>query len=298
MNLRSRRHILQTAGLVPGAVLLARTTAQADDLDDGSFKREVVALLGGRHPEWTIAPTDDPAMIVISSRSISLTNLYLHVRSMPADRRETEIVAFVENALHVSMAGQLADDISYAAAETRLRPQIVPDDYKATASDIASRPFFAGLSIACVLDDGKAYQVLRQPTLATWHMDQTAVEARAIANLETVSASLALAAKPNSRRGAYVIVDTSDGYDAVRLLLPQFMSRLRDALGVPRAFVGIPNRDFLVAWTPDFAARQGFAAKIREDALSKPHRLTDMLFASSNAGVTPLTPIELKDHER
>lgn len=298
MTACSRRHVLHAAGIVAGAALLPHSTAWADDLADGSFRREVIALLGQRHPEWTIVPADDPALLSIGNRSVSLANLYLHVRALPAERRDAEIISFAENAVRAGTTQGSAEDISYSIAEARLRPQIVPDEYKDTAPDLVCRPFFSGLSIASVLDDGASYQVLRQSTLAGWQMAQETVEARAIANLEAASAALKLKPAPSAKRGAYVIVDTSDGYDAVRLLLPQFMARLREALGVPRAFVGIPNRDFLVAWTPDFAARQGFAAKIRQDAVSKPHPLTDMLFASSSGGVSPLTPDELEDHGR
>jgi len=76
------------------------------------------------------------------------------------------------------------------------------------------------------------------------------------------------------------------------------MTRLRATLEAPRVFAGIPSRDFPVAWTPDFAGRKGFALKLREDVLIRNHPLTDLLFTSSEAGVTMATPEEMRDHAR
>ena len=39
------------------------------------------------------------------------------------------------------------------------------------------------------------------------------------------------------------------------------------------------------AWTPDFAPRRAFASKITQDFQTRPHPLTDALFASTDTGV-------------
>ena len=294
----SRRNTLKSVCLGLPALLFTRERARANELQNGGFRRQVVALLARRHPEWAIVPEADPAMITIASTHISLNNIYLRVQGMPSERREQEIVSFVENTMRATHAGAAANDVPYSAAEGRLRPQIVPDEYKRAAQDLVCRPFFAGLSVAYALDDAKAYQLLRQPALNGWHVQQGEVEARAIANLEALSISLPLEVKQRLNRKAYAIVNTTDGYDAARLLLPSFMARLRATLEAPRVFVGIPNRDFLVAWTPDFTARKGFAMKLREDVLIRDHPLTDALFVSSGTGVALATPEEMMDHGR
>lgn len=298
MAITTRRNTLKSVCLGVPALLLVRRSAWADDLQDGGFRQQVIALLASRHPEWTVVPEADPAMMTIASTHISLNNIYLRVQGMPSERREEEIVSFAENSMHGSRAGAAADNIQYPAAQERLRPQIVPDEYKRAVQDLVCRQLFAGVSLAYALDDEKSYQFLRQPTLSGWHATQDEIEARAIANLETLSASLPLEAKRRLNQKAYAIVNTFDGYDAARLLLPNFMARLRATLEAPRVFVGIPNRDFLVAWTPDFRGRQGFALKLREDAVSRPHSLTDALFTSSEAGVALATPEEMRDHGR
>jgi uncharacterized protein YtpQ (UPF0354 family) len=98
--------------------------------------------------------------------------------------------------------------------------------------------------------------------------------------------------------GAFVAVSTTHGYDAARLLLPHFMRRVREALNASLIFAGIPNRDFLVAWTPDFAPRWGFATKIAQDFQSRPHPLTGALFASNDSGVRLADSAAMRDHGR
>jgi uncharacterized protein YtpQ (UPF0354 family) len=298
MIITSRRGTLRSLGLGLPALLLTGRSSSAADLQDGGFRQEVITLLARRHPEWTIVPEADLAMITIASTHISLNNLYLRIQGMPQDRREAEIVAFVENSMQGSHAAAASDKQSYTANEARLRPQIVPDEYKRAAPDLVCRPFLAGLSVAYAIDDEKSYQFVLRPTLEGWQKPQEEIEARAIANLEGASASIPLEARRRLNQKAYAFVDTHDGYDAVRLLLPKFMARLRAALESPRVFVGIPSRDFLVAWTPDFAGRKGFALKLREDVLLRPHPLTDALFTSSDAGVALATREEMSDHAR
>ena len=270
----------------------------ADELRNGGFRRQVVALLARRHPEWAIVPEADPAMIAIGDDHISLTNVYLRVRGMPLARRETEIISFVENAVRATRDAAAAQDIPYSAVIDRLRPQIIPDEYKTVAPDLVCRPFFAGLSVAYAIDDSKSYQLLRKAALNSWNIAQQEVETRAIANLEALSASLPLEARRRLNQRAYAVVNTSDGYDAPRLLLPNFMARLRATLEVPRVIVGIPSRDLLIAWTPDFHARVSFAMKLVEDALSRSHPLTAAFFVSSETGVSLPTVEEMRDHGR
>ena len=292
----SRRDLLAGAGGAAVFPMIATQRVWAQEsLQGGSFRQGVVALLKSQHPGWAITLPDDPTMLDIDSKTFSLTNIYLHVRTMPQVQSEHEIMAFFENGM---LPGNAPGDEAFSVAQANLRPQIIPDDYKQTASDIVARPFYVGLSVAYALDEDKRYQLLREPDLKAWAVARSEVETQAVANLENLSGAVTLSPRPNAEAGAFVTVDMSDGYDAARLLLPRFMARLRASLNVSSAFVGIPNRDFLVAWTPDFAARRGFAAKIAEDAQRRPHPLTDALFVSSDTGVRLAERSEMRDHGR
>lgn len=52
--------------------------------------------------------------------------------------------------------------------------------------------------------------------------------------------------------------------DAARLLLPAFRSHIADFV-----YAGIPNRDFLLLWSRDFAVHARFVAQIKKGAQTR-----------------------------
>ena len=291
----SRRTILRLLS-ASAALALVSTRAVSDTLLEDTFKQTVIALLNRRHPEWQVDPGTNPQTIKIGSSEIYLDNIYRHVRDLPSAQRDDEIVAFMERALTEREAS--TDKSEFASASNLIRPQIVPADYLEQAGDLVHRAFLAGLLVAYAVDDKERYELIRQSNIDSWHVGQTDIEARAIANLESVSAGISLSPRSNPDGGAFIAVSTTDGYDAARLLLPQLMWHMRDALNATLIFAGIPNRDFLVAWTPDFAPRRAFATKVAQDFQSRPHPLTDALFASTDTGVRLAGAAAMRDHGR
>jgi hypothetical protein len=294
----SRRVMMRTLFGGTTAMFLTPANAASDALKDGSFRKSVIALLSRRHPEWRIEPETDPESIAIGDNRLYLGNLYLRVKTMSDADRESEILAFFENSLTVTNKASPADEAPFASARQLLRPQIVPAKYLQTAADLIHRPFLADLIVVYALDDDRTYQLLQQAAADKWHAGREEIEKFATENLEALSLTLPLKVSPNNKAGAFLAVGTKDGYDAARLLMPQFMKRVRAALNAPTVFAGIPNRDFLVVWTPDFDPRRGFAARIAKDAIEQPHSLTDALFVSSDSGVRLANAAELKDHGR
>jgi hypothetical protein len=294
-NTVSRRTILRLFGGC-AALALVPACSRSDTLDEDTFRQTVLALLGRRHPEWHVVPGANPQTIEIGNAEIYLDNIYRHVRDLPPAKRDGKVFAFMENA----MAGRETskENPGFAATSNRVRPQIVPADYLRRAPALVHRQFLAGLIVAYAIDEKERYRLLQQALIDSWHVRQAEIEALAIANLEAVSADIPLNPRSNTGSGAFVAVSTSDGYDAARLLLPQFMRRVRQALNASLVFAGIPNRDFLVAWTPDFAQRQGFATRIAQDIQVRPHPLADALFASADSGVRLADAAEMRDHGR
>ena len=291
----SRRTILRVLGSA-AALALVPVLARSNTLVEDTFKETVVALLHRRHPDWQIEAGANPQTIKIGTAEIYLDNIYRHVRDLPAAQRDDEIVAFMEPAL----AGRetSTETSEFAAASKLLRPQIVPADYLQQASDLVHRDFLAGLIVAYAIDDKERYELVRQSSIDSWQVGPAEIEVRAITNLETVSAGISLNSRSNPDGGAFLTVSTTDGYDAARLLLPEFMRRVRQGLNATLIFAGIPNRDFLVARTPDFAPRRAFATKITQDFQNRPHPLTDALFASTDTGVRLADAAAMRDHGR
>ncbi len=75
------------------------------------------------------------------------------------------------------------------------------------------------------------------------------------------------------------VMQTHDGYDAARILIPEIRRGLLQAiLGRPDGtiLVGIPNRDFLIAWPEeaDEAVQAGIREQLQLDAQEQHHALT------------------------
>jgi hypothetical protein len=290
----SRRMILRLLG---GSAALALVPTRAlSDTDEDGFRQTVIALLGRRHPEWHVELGADPQTIKIGSAEIYLDNFYRYVRDLPAAERDDKIVALIENG--VARSATSPEKPGFAAASNRIRPQIAPADYLKQAGDLVHRTFFAGLIVAYAIDEKERYELIRQPDIDSWHVGQPEIEARAIDNLEAVSGGISLSPRSNPDGGAFVAVSTTDGYAAARVLLPQFMRRVRQALNTSLIFAGIPNRDFLIAWTPDFAPRRGFATKIHRT--SKTSRIRSLTRCShpTTAGFVWADGAAMRDHGR
>ena len=89
------------------------------------------------------------------------------------------------------------EKLEFAAASNQLRPQIVPADYLQQTGDLVHRGFLAGLVVAYAIDEKERYELIRQPDIDSWNVGQTEIEARAIANLEAVSAGVSLSPRSN-----------------------------------------------------------------------------------------------------
>ncbi|MDT3379960.1 DUF1444 family protein [Labrys neptuniae] len=293
-----RRGVLQAIfGLAAAGV--TAVAARADE----SFREEVVALLRRRRPALAFTlPGDDPEGIHVkvggNTLQVYLGNLERQLGKARGMDREGQILDFFDRIVAVRPADD-EERARWQEARTKLRLQVVPIEYRRQTKELVSRDLAARVVIAYALDQGERYALVTTDDLKTWGVDADAIHEAALAGLEAASGKLAIEAERSAKgRGAYATILTSDGYDAARLLLPSVRQRLLQALGSDLAIAGIPNRDFLVAWTPDFSARAGFAAKVSEDSKSRSHPLTDELFVIEANGFRVATAAELVEQRR
>jgi hypothetical protein len=121
----------------------------------------------------------------------------------------------------------------------------------------------AGLPVVYALAAGGFDILINADHLLSWGIEPAELQDAAMANLATWAANAPWTDEVNGDRRV-ISSDTGDGYDAVRILLPDAIQYLQRELGAEgRVLVGIPERHLLVATTlrPDDA---GFAAMFSE----------------------------------
>ena len=121
----------------------------------------------------------------------------------------------------------------------------------------------AGLPVVYALAAGGFDILINADHLLSWGIEPSDLQDAAMANLAGWAASAPWTDEKDGERRV-ISSDTGDGYDAVRILLPDAIQHLQRELGAEgRVLVGIPERHLLVAATlrPDDA---GFAAMFSE----------------------------------
>ncbi len=258
--------------------------------DDLAFRAEVVELLAAER--GALAPkvvVGEPSMLTIGTSSINLRNLHLHVATMPRERRRPIILGFIDSAVAASSGPTV--DTSLEAVRSRLRIQIAPEEYVRRFGDaekgLVHRPFVPGLVIAYAVDEAERFSYVLSNRLDEWKIDRAELDRIAVDNLDAAIADEPIEVSMGGEgRGGYTAILDRGGYGAARILCPRFRARLAEKLG-PRLLVGIPNRDFLVAWTPDFAKGRRFAEQVEKDFGRQPHPLTPNLLIMDGDGVRP-----------
>jgi uncharacterized protein YtpQ (UPF0354 family) len=255
-------------------------------LDPGPFQAFVLDLLERRFPGESWAVTEDPAVIRCGTDwRFGLQSLYAEYRRENLGGNELEEAIIAHFARTLRNARTKPEDPQWPGVQTSLRLQLVPTEYGEQAP-ILTFPFHSAVVIAIVIDLPEGYAVVRSEDVERWGVRPDELYGRAAENLNAGSAAVQaqLIQGPNRCIG----VQEMDGYDAARLLVPQFRQFLADQLSMP-FFAAIPNRDFLMAWAAD--CEPGFHQFAREKAAKdfgeRPYPLTSEVFRAERDGVRP-----------
>jgi hypothetical protein len=266
------------------------TLGQSDDLS--AFRTEVLDILNRKHPTLNAVPAEY-GVIETDTWSIGLYNIYAAVGSLPAQERYAAIGAFLEQMVPIERSVQ-GRSLSWTEAKELVRPRLVPTDLAQVTPDLLHRPFSPGVIVGYVVDHGARMSFINRSEAEEWDVTASSVDETAVANLEALSVPVAVETfEPAHGAGLFTYIHTSDSYDAARLLLPEFRVRLLTALG-DTAFVGIPNRDFLVAWSPDCGPFAKLVARVGHDFREEPYAITDTIFVIDRSSVRPATAAELR----
>jgi hypothetical protein len=258
--------------------------------DPTAFREFVIQTLALRFDGLQVDRAADPLVVVVSATNCGLQNLHAIQRrdnTTKSEMRELVIKHFERMFAKSDHHGHGPAPIHWADAKARLRPQFMPAEYAhQTPAPLAHVPVNADVSIALVVDLENTYSYVRTADLSLWGVSYDAAFEQAVANLD--SASTEMAAHISDGPNSFVAVELKDGYDAARILLPQFRAFLVERLGEP-FLAGIPNRDFLICWSQQSSAEfQAFVkAKIASDCAVQPYPLTSAVLLVTESSLSP-----------
>jgi len=257
------------------------------------FTQRVAAVLAARFPEEKFEVFPDQGLIVTPAWQLGLPNLYSEWRMALEAMTEAE---FAQRVLkHFEQAVALVDDSSlvapqWEAVRPRLRLQLANLQIPQFAA-MVTFPFSHQVCSAIVIDSPQGYAYVSKVNLAAW--GQTSVDLLEIAQRNSSEAvqNTKLMQVPAPDGGSMLFVQESDGYAAARVLLPSFREFLIENLAPQDGFVwvGVPNRDFLLAWSDQVSptTKRTLAQQIAVDARQQHHPLCGVPLRVSRETIEP-----------
>ncbi|MBK9156202.1 MAG: DUF1444 family protein [Chloracidobacterium sp.] len=236
-----------------------------DDLDEQrSFQRKVHAIVSKVYPERIFELSDDPATIECDGVIYGLTNLHAKfLLSGQTDAELDELTVEIFNGMESRIAA-VDKDIPWEVALSHLMPQLMPDAFIQMAPiELVHQPFIDGVTLGFVVDAEKSYHYVNVEMRRKWGVDLDTVRSVAFENLKQRSEGIEMTAFPGDN--AFFIINTMDGFDAVRIVLPQMKEVISEHVGSP-FFAAVPNREFLICWSA--AGDQEFQEQMRQQVSS------------------------------
>lgn len=133
------------------------------------------------------------------------------------------------------------------------------------------------LCILIAIDSELTISFAQKEQLEGWGVSPQQALEIAVKNLGKLTGPLWPDATEVARKHGFFAFNTMDGYDASRLLLPDFCQRACQALGCDRIAVGVPNRDYIAAFPVDSPVLAKHAEKMKQDFAQYDHAISPNL---------------------
>jgi hypothetical protein len=250
------------------------------------FLDQVINLVESRFPLVKLERSEPTFSIRINGHWASLENLYrLSVQHPGQLSRQVE--RWITELLRAS-EGTPDEKASFEELKPRILPMVLGGaPGGAIGAATVSQVLVEGLSVAYAVDSEQTIAYISRKLFDSWKMAIDDLHQVALTNLAARSEAIqAHAGQDEEGNVNLVLIQTMDGYDASRILLPNLHDRLREHLGSP--FVaGIPNRDILVCFRDDPATLERMSRQIQQDYRTMPHQVADSLFLLTADGIAP-----------
>lgn len=221
--------------------------------------------------------------VSVNGNVASLENLYRIILLQP-DRADRHIDRWMVELLRAA-EGSPDQTAGFEEVKARIMPMVLADNATDKEGAMVSQVLLQGLRVVYALDNDRTIAYIPQQVFDSWGVSLETLHETALDNLVDRSREIGgQAAQDEDGTINLVILQTLDGYDASRILLPSLHDRLKRFLGSPFA-AGIPNRDILLCFRnePEMIAR--LEKQIATDFKEMPHQISDRVFLVTADGI-------------
>ncbi len=254
-------------------------------MDEEGFRRRVLAILREQFPQEEFLCGDQPQIICWRDVEFGLRNLHTDITFAGANDEQLRdrILTHFARVINAADFGKQMLPQDWSTAQPRLRLQLMPAEFSRNALSV-SYPFLDSVLVSVVIDSDSGYAYVRQEDLKNWQISPIDLYEVACENLKAASRGMEIAFYEGPP--PFIALQTQDGYDAARILLPELRQFAIEKLGTP-FFAAIPNRDFLILWSHDcdaeFQARM--QAQVSADFASRSHPLTAAILSVAEESI-------------
>lgn len=216
--------------------------------------------------------------------------------STAVERRWMKKLATVSLVLTALLLTGCKGNAEWKEVKASVMPQLMEGNLKRRMPTAVNREVSRDLDLGYVIDREKGYDFIMNYNLRDWNIDEKTLHKTAMKNLEKLvkETEIQAADAAENDTGRYAIIETGDGYDAVRILSPTLQKRMRKYLG-NEYIAAVPVRDFLIFWHKGFTLTNEFIDQVENEyAAGDKYKLTPRLFLVTKDGLQPLTkrPVE------
>jgi Protein of unknown function (DUF1444) len=251
------------------------------------FRDRVLSILRKEFPEEEFKTDGRQNLIAWRDAEFGLHTLHADANRLKVDDEQLRlaVIAHFSRLIKMTELSKGLVPTNWNSASGRVRLQLMPAEFCRTGVSV-TYPFLDEVVISVVIDSEYGYAYVRHEDLERWQISPFDLYEIARENLKLASEGVEVSFIDGP--SPIIAIQSQDGYDAVRVLLPEMRQFAEEKLGTP-FYAAIPNRDFLIMWTAgadeDFHLR--IKSQILRDHVAQSHPLTSTILKVTEESIVP-----------
>ncbi len=247
---------------------------------ESKFQNRVLEVLKRCYPDLTLCPGLNARAVLIENAELDLQSLYARCR---INETETDSIIRQHFSHAAAMAVRPPYSMTWPEAKEVVRPQLLPKEH-AEKLHVLTYPIAGELAVGIVVDYKTAPWFVKDQQLKLWKIEPSELYDAGIQNLAAAPVEMEVTITEGTDR--FIGLETGDGYDATRILVPKIRKFATEKLSEPY-FAGIPNRDFLILWSRNCSKRfQEYAIeKVETNFAIQSYPLSKELFEATTSSI-------------